>query len=138
MGRARCRAMWHGAFYLDITAGGCFAHKTPIDGIDILDRIAKNTSFIAESIPFQEECKSSHEDILVAKSDRSPPISLYSTIEPSPEAQVSEEEDVQPLELPFQFEDDLFEDFENISNYLCKRKQPVLIATTKSYRCCLL
>ena len=130
--------MWRGAFYLDITAAGCFAHKTPINGIDILDRIAKNTSFIAESIPFQEECKSSHEDILVAESDRSPPISLDSTIEPSPEAQVLEEKDVQPLELPFQFEDDLFEDFENISNYLFKRKQLVLIAITKSYRSCLL
>jgi len=29
-----------------------------------------------------------------------------------------EEEEIQPQEFPFEFEDDLFEDFGNTSNYL--------------------
>jgi len=31
------------------------------------------------------------------------------------------------LELPFEFKDDLFEDFGNTSNYLCTRKPPLPI-----------
>jgi hypothetical protein len=50
------------AFYLDITVGGFFSHKTPSEGREILDRITKNTSFIVKSIR-------SHEDILAAESD---------------------------------------------------------------------
>ena len=118
------------ALYLDIAAGGSFSHETPSEGREILDRITENTSFIANAGSSQEEHTSSHEDILAAESDPSPPSTLDSALEPSSELQAPEEEEIQPLELPFEFEDDLFEDFRNTSNYLCMRKPPVPIPST--------
>ena len=61
------------ASYLDMTTGGSFAHKTLAEGMDILEIISENTSFVAESTPSQEQRKSSHEDILAAE----PNCSLY-------------------------------------------------------------
>ena len=57
------------ASYLDMTAGGSFAHKTLAEGIEILEIISENTSIVAESTPSQEQRKSSHEDILAAEPD---------------------------------------------------------------------
>ena len=48
------------ASYLDMTAGGSFAHKTLAEGVEILEIISENTSFVAESTPSQEQLKSSH------------------------------------------------------------------------------
>ena len=45
------------ASYLDMTVGGSFAHKTLAEGMEILEIISENTSFVAESIPSQEQCK---------------------------------------------------------------------------------
>ena len=73
------------AFYLDIISGGSFAHRTPSEGRKILDRITENTYFVANSEPSKEECTSSHEDILAAESDPSPPRTLDSALEPSSE-----------------------------------------------------
>ena len=115
------------ALYLDIAAGGSFAHKTPSEGREILDRITENTSFIANSRSSEEEHTSSHEDILVAESDLSPPTTQDSALEPSSEPHAPEEEEIQPSELPFEFGVDLFEDFRNTSNYLYTRKPPVPI-----------
>ena len=49
--------------------------------------------------------------------------SVDSTSEPSPKLkpETPEEEDPLPLEFFQSFEDDLFEDFENISNYLYQK-----------------
>ena len=93
------------AFYLDVTSGGSFTHKTPCEGWKILDRITENTSFIANSEPSKEECTSSHEDILATKSGPLPPTTLDSALEFSSEPQAPEEE-IQPSEFPFEFEDD--------------------------------
>ena len=117
------------AFYLNVTSGGSFTPKTPSEGRKILDRITENTSFVANSEPSNEECTSSHEDILAAESDPLPPITLDSALEPFSEPQAPEEE-IQPSEFPFEFEDDLFEDFGNTSNYPCTRKPPVPIPST--------
>jgi hypothetical protein len=73
---------------------------------------------------------SSNEDILAAESDPSPLTTLDSALESSSEPQALREEEIQPSELPFEFEDDLFEDFGNTSNYLCMRKPPVPIPST--------
>ena len=69
-------------FYLDVTSGGSFTHKTPSEGRKILDRITENTSFVANSEPSNKECTSSHEDILAAESDPLPPITLDSALGP--------------------------------------------------------
>ena len=78
------------AAYLDMTAGGSFYHKTLAKGMEILETISENTPFVAESIPSQEQCKSSLEDTLVAELDHSLSIPLASALEPSPEPQVLE------------------------------------------------
>ena len=97
--------------------------------MEILEIMSENTPFVAESIPSQEQRKSSHEDILAAEPDRSLSISLYSALEPSHEPRVLEEEEIWTPELHFKFEDDLFEDFENTLNYVCKRRSLVPIAS---------
>ena len=124
------------AFYLDVTSGGSFAHKTPSEGRKILDHITENTSFVANSEPSKEECTSSHEDILAAKSNPSPPTTLDSALKPFCEPQAPGGEEIQPSGFPFEFEDGLFEDFGNTSNYLCTWKPPVSIPSTDPiYRC---
>ena len=42
------------ASYLDMTVGGSFVHKTLAEGMEILEIISENTSFVAESTPSQE------------------------------------------------------------------------------------
>ena len=42
------------ASYLDMTAGGSFAHKILAKGMEILEIISENASFIAESTPSHE------------------------------------------------------------------------------------
>jgi len=118
------------AAYLDMTAGGSFYHKTLAEGMEILEIITENTSFAAESVPFHEQHKSCHEDILGAKSDHSLSIPLDSALEPSPEPRVLEKEEIRTPELHFKFEDDLSENFENTSNYVCKRRPSVPVAST--------
>ena len=100
-------------FYLDIAAGGSFSNKTLSEGREILDRITEKTSFVANAGSSQEEHTSSHEDILAAESGLSPPTTQDSALEPSSEPQAPEEEEIQPSEIPFEFEDDIFEDFRN-------------------------
>ena len=120
-------------FYLDVTAGGSFSHKTPIEGKEILDRITENNSFVSKSKPSREERMSSQEDNLVAESDLPLPTTSDSALESSPELGVLEKEEIQPLELPFEFKDGLFEDFKNTLNYFCKRKPPVPVASTDPF-----
>ena len=57
-------------------------------------------------------------------------IPLDSALEPSPEPRILEKEEIRTLELHFKFEDDLCENFENTSNYVCKRRPPVPVAST--------
>ena len=118
------------ASYLDMTAGGSFAHKTLAEGMEMLEIISENTSFVAESTPSQEQHKSSDEDILAAEPDCLLSIPLDSALEPSLEPRVLEKEEIQTPELYLKFEDDPFEDFENTSNYVCMRRPPVPVAST--------
>ena len=94
--------------HLDASAGGSFSHKTPIEGMGILDHITKNNSFVSKSRPSRKEHTSSHKDNLVAESDLPLPTTSDSALESSPESGVSENVGIQPLEPPFKFEDDLF------------------------------
>jgi hypothetical protein len=118
------------AHCLDAAAGGSFSHKTLNEGMEILDRIIENNSFASKSKPSREEHTSSRKDNLVAESDLPLPSTSDSALESSPESGILEKEEIQSLELPFKFEDDLFEDPGNTSNYFCKRKPPVPVAST--------
>ena len=67
----------------------------------LLDRILENTSF-TEALPLEEP--SSHEEAPLIESAILTLNHLDSTKEPSPKPKTMEEED-QPLEFPFEFED---------------------------------
>ena len=89
-------------------------HKTTSEAEALLDRILENTSF-TEALPLEEP--SSDEEALLIESATLTLNHLDSTIVTSPEPE-TEEEEIQPPEFPFEFEDNLFEDFGNTSNYL--------------------
>ena len=90
-------------------------HKTTPEGEALLDRILENTSF-TETLPSVEP--SSCEEVPLIESASLPLTNPDSTTEPSPELVMPEEQEIQPSALPFEFEDDLFEDYRNTSNYL--------------------
>ena len=93
------------ALQLDITAGGSFTHKTIAEGEALLDRILENTSF-TETLPAVES--SSHEEVPLVDSIVPSPTQVEPTIEPSPELETTEEEEIQPPEFPFNIEKDIF------------------------------
>ena len=107
---------------LDITAGGSFMCKTNSEEEALLDCILENTSF-TETFPLVEP--SSCEEVLLIESESLPLTNPDSTTEPSPEPGAPEEEEIQPSDLPFELEDDLFEDYGNTSNYLYQKRPPV-------------
>ena len=84
------------AHCLDAAAGGSFSHKTPNEGMEILDCITENCSFLSKSRPFQEKRESSHK---AAKSDLPVSTTSDSAIESSPESRVPEKEEIQSLKL---------------------------------------
>jgi hypothetical protein len=87
------------AHYLDITSGGSFAHKTPAEGREILNKIMENTSSTCTRDPPQENPEVHHEEILVAESRPIDTQSLDSTPESSPEPKTPNEEEHLPLEF---------------------------------------
>jgi hypothetical protein len=101
---------------LDITVGGSFKHKTTEEGEALLDRILENTPLE----PLRVEPMPRHEEVSSAEAE-----STLSIQEPLPEPE-DPKEGLQPSDL-LAFEDDLFEDFRNTSNYLCQKKPPVPI-----------
>jgi hypothetical protein len=104
---------------LDISAGGSFAHKTTAERRVLLDLILENDSFgRSEAVP---EVEIIHEESLHVESEPD------STAESSSQSQEPEEEEIHPLEIPFQFEEDLFEDYGNTSNYSCEKRPPTKV-----------
>ena len=108
------------ALQLDITAGGSFAYKTTSEGITLLDRIMENTSFI-EPLPVVRP--SSQEEAPVAESTHSLTTHDDSPAKPSPKPEDQEEEEIIPLEFPFNIEE--FYDFGNTTLYPLQKRPPV-------------
>jgi hypothetical protein len=102
------------ALQLDITVGGSFTHITTAEGEALLECILENASF-TESLPVVEP--SSHEEVPLIESAPLPLTYPDSSLEPSPELETMEE--------------DLFDDFENISNYFHRKRPPVPVGPTK-------
>ena len=102
--------------------------KTTSEGEALLDRILENTSF-AETLPLVEP--SSCEEVPLIESESLPLTNPDSTTKSSPKPGTPEEEKIQPSALPFEFEDDLFEDYGNTSNYLYQKRPPILVGPTE-------
>jgi hypothetical protein len=106
------------ALDLDVAAGGSFAHKTRMEGREILARLLEKSSFPTDhNEPHRQESDLIHERPSTAKSEFSPFASQDSSIEPSPEPRTLKEEEIQPSKFSFQFEDDPSRNFRNTSNH---------------------
>jgi hypothetical protein len=111
------------AHYLIVTTGGLFTQKALAKGREIVNKIMENTSFVCKCEPPRVESKVYHEKILAAESESIDTQSLDLTpkFSPDPEPETPKEEEPLPLEFLHSFKEDLFEDFGNISNYLCQK-----------------
>jgi virulence-associated protein VagC len=111
------------AFYLDITAGGSFMHKTPSEGRTILDRILENTSFMTQSNELQPEASVSKiEEPLTIEPLAEPTTSASSNDEKVPEQPSVENEEIQtPDRATILFRDGIDEDYGNTLNYFSKK-----------------
>ena len=94
-------------------------HKTIEEGEALQDCILENTPPLE---PLCVEPIFRHEE---ASSAEAKPTTYIQGSSPEPE---DPEEGFQPLDLA-PFEDDLFEDFGNTSNYSCQKKPPVPVTT---------
>nr|AAQ56465.1 hypothetical protein OSJNBa0074N12.21 [Oryza sativa Japonica Group] len=112
------------AFYLDITAGGSFMHKTSSEGRTILNRILENTSFMTQSNePQQEAFVSKIEEPLMIEPRTEPSTSASSIDEKVLEQPSVEDEEIQtPDCAAILFMDGFDEDYGNTLNYFSKRK----------------
>ena len=100
---------------------GLFAYKTTSEGVALLDHILENTSF-TEPLPVVE--LSSQDEVLGAKPIHSLVTLDEPSAEPSPEPEDLEEE-IPPLEFPFNIKEDIFYDFGNTTLYPLQKRPPV-------------
>jgi hypothetical protein len=108
--------------FFDTAFGGVFLHCSTSEGRKILRKILENT-------PYTSVCDDGPEDIVEETPEEEPvivePEPLATPLEASTVLQVPEppkEEEILPLENMFEFEEDLFSDFGNASNYYTIRK----------------
>ncbi len=99
------------AFYLDITAGGLFMHKTPAEGKEILNRISENTSFVGQYVESHPESfVSGRKEPSFAKPEPEPSTSSgltkESSLEPSPDSK-----EIQAPNCAPRFRDDPHSDY---------------------------
>ena len=109
------------AHHLDLTSWGSFAHLTPSESREVLDKILDRTSFVCIHEPVPTEPKMRQAEPSEIKSESPESQSVDSIYETSPEhkSEISEEEDPLPLEFLRSIKPDVFEDFSNTSRYFC-------------------
>ena len=88
----------------------------------MLDRILENNTFI-EPLPVEELW--SPEETPLDESSTLLPNSQDLSADPGPELKTPKEEEIRPLEFPFELEEDLFKDFRNTSNYPHVKSPPI-------------
>ena len=125
---------WHGlnkdaTHYLDVSAGGSFVHKTYTEGRAILDKILDNSCFLDLPTDETPETVKTLEEPAPSAASSSLSLTKSEDSEPSPEPGTSGEGEIQPQMFPLEFEDDLFQDFGNTSNYRCRPKPANLVSS---------
>jgi len=120
------------AHHLDLTFGGSFAHLTPAESKEVLDKILDRTSFVCihEPVPTEPEmCQVEPSEIESEPSESQSVDSIYETA-PEHKSETSEEEDRLPPEFLRSIEPDVFEDFGNTSRYFCQKRPPSPVTPT--------
>jgi hypothetical protein len=128
------------ALHLNLSSGGSFSHKTISEAKDILEKILENTPYtgIFDEFPEEEEevkpSPESKEEEHVTELEtliEQPILDLVAETPPDKGTQGQVEDDEpSPFELPFEFEEELFEDYGNTSNYPIQARP--LVKTTPS------
>ena len=111
--------------FLDISSGGSFSHKTLSDGKAILDKILENTPYTGvydefpkeEVEPSPEPKEEQHATELEISIDSPHDLVAKKPLVEGTQNQL-EDNEISHLEFPFEFEEDIFEDFGNTSNLL--------------------
>jgi hypothetical protein len=93
---------------------GQYLRKSPIEGRKFLDSIIEYATFIVKPRPLWEVRKSGYEDLLAYPS---PSTFLDLAIEPLPEPEILEGEEIRHLKFSSQFEDDPSKNHRNTSNF---------------------
>jgi hypothetical protein len=109
--------------FLDISSGGSFSHKTIREGKVILDKILENTPYtgVHDEFPKEDDEPSLEpkEEEHATKLEISIDSSHDLVVEKPPIEGTQnklEDDETFPLELPFEFEEDILEDYGNTSN----------------------
>jgi len=126
------------ALHLDIASGGSFPHKLIDEGRAILERILENTPYtgIYDEFPEEKEVEPDpkpKDDELATELEIPPDPSINLVVEKPPHKRMQNQlrdDEPPPLEHPFEFEEDLFEDYENTSNFPIQTRP--LAGTTQS------
>ena len=108
------------AQFLDISSRGAFLCFSDSEGRAILDTILENTPYTNTHDYSPEEKDNPNpmqEDVLTAKSLLIPSKSLATNHIPEPFLGTPKEEEIHPLEFPFEFEEDLSPDIGNTFNH---------------------
>ena len=111
------------AHHLDLTSGGSFAHLTPTESREVLDKILDRTSFICihEPVSTEPEMHQAEPSEMESESPESQLVdSIYETT-PKHKSETSEEEDPLPPEFLRSIEPYVFEDVGNTSRYFCQK-----------------
>jgi len=125
------------ALFLDISSGGSFSHKTISKGKEILHKILENTTYTGVYDEFPEENvepspelkEEEHTTELEIPIDSSHDLVAKKSLMEGTQNQLKDDEP-SPLELPFEFEEDLFEDYANTLNLPVQAR--LLAKTTSS------
>jgi hypothetical protein len=112
------------ALFLDTSSGGSFSHKTVSEGKAIPDKILENTPYTGVYDEFPEEevepspkpLEEEHAAELEIPIDSSSNLVVEKPSEKGTQTQL-EDGEPSPLEFPFEFEEDIFEDYGNTSNF---------------------
>jgi hypothetical protein len=104
---------------LEIITEGSFEDMPTKQGREILDTLLKDSFLPTDhKEPLCDEYVSSHESLSTVDPEPRVSTSQFSTVEPSPESGTLEEEENQPPEFLYRFEDNPIENLRNTSNCL--------------------
>jgi hypothetical protein len=108
------------AQFFNIASGGAFLHLPICEGRAILETILENSPYNDghhDSPDKKDNPITTQEDVLIAEFLPNPSKSLATNHIPKPFLGTPKEEEIHPLEFPFEFEDDLSSDVGNTSNH---------------------
>ena len=109
--------------------GGAFLHLSDSEGRAILDTILENSPYtdVHDDSPKEKDILTPKQEVLIAKSLPIPSKALAADLIPRQFLGTPKEEEIHPLELPFELEEDLYPDVENTFNHPIQQRSLALL-----------